>query len=275
MDHKYHRQNTAATLRPKLDQAARCIEVLQSLSPRYHILFPKPISPFASHHQGLSMADRPHFDARSSQANQNPSDASADGPNDCVICGSKPTQLCARCRSSSYCSKECQAADWLCHKLLCKKYAEKPPRPSKNHRLGIEFPEDDAVPRLTWVYCEERFDEDEEVKYEAPNMRPFFGEGSWSGPRPRLIRRNLRLDRAFSDAIELTSRDAFLIDGSKPNQAVYASASAGSIGSVPGDWRGPIVVLRAQGLSIDPNTYTDVTLDDFRHLMDYFIRYRE
>ena len=91
----------------------------------------------------------------------------------------------------------------------------------------------------------------------------------------RLILRNPRLDRALSDVIELTSRDAFLIDGSKPNQAVYASASAGCIGSVPGDWRGPIVVLRGQGLSIGPNTYTDVTLDDFRHLMDYFIRYRE
>jgi hypothetical protein len=67
------------------------------------------------------MADKPLFiDPRSLEENQSSSNASAD----CVICTSKPTSLCTRCRSINYCSKECQATDWLCHKLLCEKYAE-------------------------------------------------------------------------------------------------------------------------------------------------------
>lgn len=104
-------------------------------------------------------------------------------------------------------------------------------------------------------------------------MRLFFGEGAW--PKPRLIRRNPKLDRSLTDTIELTSRDAFLIDDLKPNRAVYSSASLGSIGAIPGDWRGPIVVLRARGLGIDPDTYTDITMNDFRHLMDYFAHYTD
>lgn len=51
---------------------------------------------------------------------------------------------------------------------------------------------------------------------------------------------------------------------------MYASASGESVGSVPDDWRGRTVVLRARGLNIDPNHYTDITLADFRHIMDYF-----
>ena len=37
---------------------------------------------------------------------------------------SKPDQLkkCSRCKSATYCSKECQAADWDSHhKTICKK----------------------------------------------------------------------------------------------------------------------------------------------------------
>jgi hypothetical protein len=89
------------------------------------------------------------------------------------------------------------------------------------------------------------------------------------------LEQNPKLDRSLADAIELTSRDAFLIDGSKLDQGVYSSAFLGSVGGILGDWRGPIVVLRARGLRIDPHTHTDITLNDFRHLMDYFALYTE
>ncbi|KAF2803365.1 HET-domain-containing protein [Mytilinidion resinicola] len=57
--------------------------------------------------------------------------SSSDASTDCVICTSKSTSLCARCRSIRYCSKECQATDWPRHKIFCKKYAEKSPRVEK------------------------------------------------------------------------------------------------------------------------------------------------
>jgi hypothetical protein len=111
--------------------------------------------------------------------------------------------------------------------------------------------------------------------YQLRNVKPFFREGKWSGPRPRLIRRHPKFGYSLSDAIELTSRDAYLIDGSKPNRAVYSSVSSASIGSIAGDWRGPIVVLLAQGISIDPDTYKDISLNDFRRIMDYFVAFTD
>jgi hypothetical protein len=192
-------------------------------------------------------------------------------PNDCAMCSLKAELRCARCQSISYCSEKCQRADSQCHQLLCTKFTQKSFRPSPHHRLGIEFPDSGAGPRFVWVQCEARYDEDEEITYQAPDMEPFFDHATGnSRPKPRLIRRNLKLDRPLRDAIELTSRDAFLLDGSVHNPAVYTAASFGGIGNVPGDWRGPIVVLRAKGCSIDPNAYLDISMDDFRFVMDYF-----
>jgi len=35
-------------------------------------------------------------------------------------CGKGATKFCSRCKSVSYCSKECQVKDWKDHKLVCK-----------------------------------------------------------------------------------------------------------------------------------------------------------
>lgn len=39
----------------------------------------------------------------------------------CVICGKATSQRCSRCRSSYYCSVNCQRADWSLHQPNCKK----------------------------------------------------------------------------------------------------------------------------------------------------------
>jgi hypothetical protein len=107
-------------------------------------------------------------------------------------------------------------------------------------------------------------------------MKPFFEHAigsSWL--RPRFIRRNPKLNRPLRDTIELTSRDTFLVDGSVHSSAVYTAASIGGTGGVPGDWRGPVVVLRAQGCSIDPHAYLDITMDDFRCVMDHFLGFND
>ena len=196
-------------------------------------------------------------------------------PNDCAICSSKAELRCVRCQSISYCSKQCQTADSQCPHLLCTKFIQQRARPSPQHRLGLEFPDSGAGPRFIWVNCEAHYEEDEGI-YHIPDMKPYFEHATgYSWPRPRLIRRNSRLDRPLRDAIELTSRDAFLIDGSVHNPAVYAAASFGGLGDVPGDWRGPIVVLRAKGCSIDPHAYLDISMDDFRCVMDYFCNFND
>jgi hypothetical protein len=197
-------------------------------------------------------------------------------PNDCAICPSKAELRCARCQSISYCSKKCQTADSQCNQLLCTKFIQLSARPSPQHRLGLEFPDSGAGPRFVWGQCEARYDDDERMAYQAPDMKPYFEHATGNSfPRPRLIRRNLKLDRPLRDAIELTSRDAFLIDGSVHNPAVYMAASFGGMESVPGDWRGPIVVLRVKGCSIDPNAYLDITMDDFRCVMDYLCNFND
>ncbi|KAH7556692.1 hypothetical protein BM1_06126 [Bipolaris maydis] len=197
-------------------------------------------------------------------------------PNDCAICLSKGELRCTRCQSISYCSKRCQKADSQCHQLLCTKFTQQSARPSLQHRLGLEFPDSGAGPRFIWIHCEAKYDEDEETVYQVPHVKPYFEHASGSSyPMPRLIRRNLRLDRSLRDAIEITSRDAFLLDGSVHNPAVYMAASFGGVGDVPVNWMGPIVVLRVKGCSIDPNEYLDITMDDFRCVMDYFCNIRD
>jgi hypothetical protein len=39
----------------------------------------------------------------------------------CVVCQKINAHLCARCRSTAYCGKECQKKHWLIHKTYCKK----------------------------------------------------------------------------------------------------------------------------------------------------------
>jgi splicing suppressor protein 51 len=53
--------------------------------------------------------------------------AHEDGQNKCVSCGKDESQLrvplkhCAKCQQPSYCSRDCQKADWKSHKKVCGK----------------------------------------------------------------------------------------------------------------------------------------------------------
>jgi len=180
------------------------------------------------------------------------------------MCDSKPGLLCTRCQSCRYCSKECQAADWSSHRLLCKKYAERSSPPSESHRLAIEFPQEKRNPRLIWVLCEKKFDDGPR---ERAFVSAFLGKDNPNSGH-RLVRRNPRRDRDLINTIEVVFRDTFLIDGSKPNRSLY-----NAVGSTSHDWRGPSVVLRKKGLSRDPNFYADISLADYRHVLDYFATY--
>lgn len=112
------------------------------------------------------------------------------------------------------------------------------------------------------------------------NVRLDTSAALYPVPKLRLLLKEMPGSRLTSPQVPLQAlrrnfRDTFLIDGSKSNIAMYASASGGSVGSIPHDWRGSMVVMRKRGLGIDPLCYMDITLADFRHIMDYFVGYRK
>lgn len=187
------------------------------------------------------------------------------------MCGSNAGRLCARCQSSRYCSDVCQAADWPSHRILCRKYAEKSPRPSDSHKLAIEFPQDRSYPSLIWVYCEERLDDCDRL-WEYARMESFLGRDN-PIPERKLIQRNRRRDQFLPNTIEAVFRDTFLMDGSKPNRSLYRSL--GSSGTTSCAWRGPGIILRKRGIGSDPGFYGDISLADYRHILDYFLSYRD
>lgn len=189
----------------------------------------------------------------------------------CIIC-EKPGALdCGRCKSSRYCSGECQRSDWPVHKLLCASFSrfDITTRPSKTHFRGFFFPQDQTKPQVVWLDCPWRHDEDEGVKYQYPDLKPFLGPKSSPSVIPILI--DAILQRHLPDTIHISYRDTFLIDGSKPNQSVEAV-----LATMPGrahDWRGPIVTVGKEGLDMDPNNCRDLTMNDFRYIADYLISY--
>ena len=41
------------------------------------------------------------------------------GGAECIICGEVAVQRCKQCKSTRYCSKDCQMAHWDEHKVIC------------------------------------------------------------------------------------------------------------------------------------------------------------
>lgn len=112
-------------------------------------------------------------------------------------------------------------------------------------------------------------------------MLPDYGEtllgnGNLSAPDRRLIQHNVLRDRDLDHTLEILYRDTVLVDGSRPNKSVIEVTK----GKPPHEWKGPIVALRKEGGAINPRRlineqrfYNDITLEDFRHVVDYFQNY--
>lgn len=157
------------------------------------------------------------------------------------------------------------------------------PRPSPTHKLAISFPETEVKPLLTWILCYRKASSEYEeygivVEYETANVRPLLGKDD---PFPgRLhIEYNPKRDKSLGSgiavwsyrkegySIELTFREAFLKDGSTINRSIMESVKTS--GTVPHKWCGPIVAMRKTCNEF----YDDITLADFRHIIDYFVTY--
>lgn len=42
------------------------------------------------------------------------------GVKSCSVCSKYPSRACSRCKTSAYCSKQCQKEDWKVHRDYCK-----------------------------------------------------------------------------------------------------------------------------------------------------------
>ena len=192
------------------------------------------------------------------------------------MCNARSAKLCSQCRSSWYCSRECQGSDWPSHKLLCRKFATQASRPSLSHIRAIFFPVDRAQPQMIWLPVAREVDEG--LPFHVIDLRHYLGEDCAMEATMRIehnpVRgRNLGSGMAWwhprkeGYSVALIHRDAFLIDGSAPNVSILKSVSTS--GTPANSWRGPIVALR----TTPSEDYEDVTLADFRHIIDYLTSY--
>ena len=188
----------------------------------------------------------------------------------CTACNKPNTSFCNRCKSARYCSKECQKADWPVHKLLCATFSafDVAARPTGDHFRAIFFPVDEGKPKFIWLHVERLQDEDDETGCQAPrNEARDSLMGSETCVRTTPVLHNPVLGRTLTDAINICYGDAFLIDGSRPNQSIAAITTI-----KPGqyrDWRGPVLTYGGEGLSYDPHNCRDIDMNDFRHIADY------
>ncbi|ETS88003.1 hypothetical protein PFICI_01831 [Pestalotiopsis fici W106-1] len=196
----------------------------------------------------------------------------------CTICKKKDAQLCGRCKSSCYCSKECQANDWPNHKLLCKSFSEfdLSTRPSENHFRGIFFPEDQSKPQVVWL--ESPLHEVDGYKWTFPDLEPFLGPNTL--PERVQVQTDAILQRSLTDTIVICCRSNFA--GSQKNKSTSAVLApknlAASFAALPGqpfNWCGPIVIVGKKGKKYDMDSAAcrDLDMSDFRYIADYLLSY--
>ena len=195
-----------------------------------------------------------------------------DTPTSCILCNNPDAHFCTRCKSTCYCSKKCQLTDWPTHELLCAAFSSFDPlsRPSNEHFRAILFSVDDKKPKFIWLHCKWRSNDiDYRNRYQNPEVKPFLGPDPF--PKSGSIQFNPVLQKELSDTIYISYRDTFLVDGSKANNSIGAitTTTAGQ----KYDWRGPIIAYGKMGLGIDPVICRDLDMNDFRHIVDYFLSY--
>lgn len=70
----------------------------------------------------------------------------------CPRCTEAATKICGGCKNISYCSLECQQADWPSHKCLCKNFqAFAGPQPGPYTRRVVVFNSKEDKPRFAWA----------------------------------------------------------------------------------------------------------------------------
>lgn len=135
---------------------------------------------------------------------------------------------------------------------------------------------------MIWLPCERKVDDDgygDRTTYEIVNPHPHLGPdrplvGTMRIEHNPIRNRNLGSGMVYWSprkdgySVSLKFREAFLEDGSAVNRSILTSV--GTSGITPHQWCGPIVAVRETPFEF----YEDITLADFRHIIDYVISYR-
>ncbi|KAL9595102.1 MAG: hypothetical protein Q9219_006645 [cf. Caloplaca sp. 3 TL-2023] len=177
--------------------------------------------------------------------------------NPCTICLTPNAQLCGKCHSAAYCSIECQQTDWATHKLLCTQFSVLAPRPGPSFRRVFLFPDEGPNPIVFWM--------DHEIGKEWMQLRKIT---NFTIPKRVLCTHNDLRDLDFEGTLHFNT-DAF----TQPDAVMNKSILLVTKGKPAKNWTGPIVVQKS--MDVDPaDWYGDVTMTDFRNVVDFFMEYR-
>lgn len=190
----------------------------------------------------------------------------------CSMCSSTSTHHCATCKSSRYCSKTCQKADWAVHKLICREpiphSPEHPEYPSYN---AVLFPEKEQSPcfviftgRHSLVVSRYPCDKDEYyglVDQPHPAVQILHSHPE----RTLTIKANVPRSRTRSDTkIELYYNERHPAYGTGINQSIVAVTNGRMLQS----WRGSVLAVKCQVPVGNPPQYSDMNTVDFRDVVD-------
>ena len=185
----------------------------------------------------------------------------------CLCIGTKVCTGC--CCSSRYYSDECRTADWSSHKLLCPTFKDFQSRPNDKMKRALLFRAESKKPRWIWVPFVWRKGNDYEPGFEHRKPGVLLGKDGPARDR-RLLGRNDVQSQDLANSIEVVMRDGFLVDGSQSNRSIKEATRGWS----PYEWKGPVVVFLMQGTWVD-RYYGDLSMNDFRDVVDFFTTYGE
>ena len=196
----------------------------------------------------------------------------------CPRCMEKATKVCGGCKDISYCSPECQQADWHAHKTMCKTFKDfAQPAPAANMRRIVVFLPNEKKPRFMWAPVKRNYSGHDLEGY------PLAPWGDVDKPsvidvdylmRPTDTVLNAWTSKPLGYAIQVQYDDDFSARYTDRNQAV-ASATQGmdAVG-----WRGPIIAycgtLRGGDFdALDIVKIHDMDTRAYSHLVAYLIDY--
>jgi hypothetical protein len=196
----------------------------------------------------------------------------------CPRCTDVATKVCGGCKDISYCSPECQQADWNVHKLLCKGFKDfAQPAPSANMRRIVVFLPDEKKPRFMWAPVQRNYSGyDLKGKPLAPweNIDEASVIDTKHLMRPSDTNTNAWTGQPLGYAIQVLFDDNFQTHYTERNQAVvFATQGMDAVG-----WRGPIIAycgtLRGGDFdALDIVKLHDMDMRACSHLVAYLINH--
>jgi len=189
----------------------------------------------------------------------------------CIMCQSDTggSGRCKGCQSVSYCSEQCQSVDWPAHQLLCSSYLTfLQSRPSDLHKLGIWFPRKNKSPKLVWVPMttkrEGRFDR------HHPELGSFLGPSASKAFSATTVTQNQRRGVHIGHDIYIYIYHSQQQQNHEPfaNKSLRHAAQACRGMTVPSGAGGQLVAIAGRA-DASPSEVADMTLCDFRHVLDW------